>query len=284
MQLEPNDYKVRIKEVEAAHGQIHANLLMVMDPYGNPIDLPGHQTTEPTFGLPATWIDPALRDEAELRGLSIIDPSTVISTHLTEVLKANVAELLSYANVQTLLSGLPKEQQKLVEDIIPSQISVSGVQRILQALLTERISIRDLSTILEGIAEVAAPGRSIQAIAEHVRSRLARQICAANLGQDGNLPLLTLSPQWERDFAEAMVGEGEHRHLAMAPSRLQQFIASVGQAFERAAQQGELPVMITSPSIRPHVRAIIERFRPQTVVMSQNEVHPRVRLKTVGSI
>ena len=284
MQLEPNVYKVRIKEVEAGAGEIYANQLMVMDPYGNQIDLPGHQTTEPTFGLPATWIDPALRDEAELRGLSIIDPSTVISTHLTEVLKANVAELLSYANVQTLLSGLPKEQQKLVEDIIPSQISVSGVQRILQALLTERISIRDLSTILEGIAEVAAPGRSIQAIAEHVRSRLARQICAANLGQDGNLPLLTLSPQWERDFAEAMVGEGEHRHLAMAPSRLQQFIASVGQAFERAAQQGELPVMITSPSIRPHVRAIIERFRPQTVVMSQNEVHPRVRLKTVGSI
>lgn len=284
MQLEPNDYKVRIKEVESAHGQIHANLLMVMDPYGNPIDLPGHQTTEPTFGLPATWIDPALRDEAELRGLSIIDPSTVISTHLTEVLKANVAELLSYANVQSLLSGLPKDQQKLVEDIIPSQISVSGVQRVLQALLTERISIRDLSTILEGIAEVAGPGRSIQSITEHVRSRLARQICAANLGQDGNLPLLTLSPQWERDFAEAMVGEGEHRHLAMAPSRLQQFIAAVGQGFERAAQQGELPVMITSPSIRPHVRAIIERFRPQTVVMSQNEVHPRVRLKTVGSV
>jgi len=284
MQLEPNDYKVRIKEVEAAHGQIHANLLMVMDPYGNPIDLPGHQTTEPTFGLPATWIDPALRDEAELRGLSVIDPSTVISTHLTEVLKANVAELLSYANVQSLLSGLPKDQQKLIEDIIPSQISVSGVQRILQALLTERISIRDLSTILEGIAEIAGPGRSIQAITEHVRSRLARQICAANLGPDGNLPLLTLSPQWERDFAEAMIGEGENRHLAMAPSRLQQFIASVGLAFEKAAQLGELPVMITSPSIRPHVRAIIERFRPQTVVMSQNEVHPRVRLKTVGSI
>lgn len=284
MQLEPNDYKVRIKEVEAGQGQIHANLLMVMDPYGNQIDLPGHQTTEPTFGLPATWIDPALRDEAELRGLSIIDPSTVISTHLTEVLKANVAELLSYANVQSLLSGLPKEQQKLVEDIVPGQITVSGVQRVLQALLAERVSIRDLSTILEGIAEVAGPGRSIQSITEHVRSRLARQICSVNLGPDGNLPLLTLSPQWERDFAEAMVGEGENRHLAMAPSRLQQFIASVGAAFEKAAQQGELPVMITSPSIRPHVRSIIERFRPQTVVMSQNEVHPRVRLKTVGSV
>jgi len=284
MQLEPNDYKVKIKEVEAGHGQIYAHQLMVMDPMGKEIKLPGIHTTEPTFGLPATWIEPAMRDEAELRGYSIIDPSTVISTHLTEVLKANVADLLSYANVQSLLSGLPKDQQKLVEDIVPAQISVSGIQRVLQTLLTERISIRDLPTILEGIAEIAGPGRTAQAIAEHVRSRLSRQLCASNLGPDGNLPLVTLSPQWERDFAEAMMGEGNDRHLAMAPSRLQQFIISVQQAFENAAQMGEIPVLITSPSIRPHVRAIIERFRPQTVVMSQNEVHPRVRLKTIGSV
>jgi flagellar biosynthesis protein FlhA len=117
-----------------------------------------------------------------------------------------------------------------------------------------------------------------------VRSRLARQICAANLGPDGNLPLLTLSPQWERDFAEAMVGDGADRHLAMAPSRLQQFILAIQQGFENAAQIGELPVLITSPSVRPHVRAIIERFRPQTVVMSQNEVHPRIRLRTIGAV
>ena len=284
MQLEPNDYKVKIKEVEAGHGQIFSNQLMIMDPMGKEINLPGVHTTEPTFGLPATWIEPALRDEAELRGYSIIDPSTVISTHLTEVLKANVADLLSYANVQSLLGGLTKDQQKLVEDIVPSQISVSGVQRVLQTLLTERISIRDLPTILEGIAEVAGPGRTPQMIAEHVRARLARQLCAANLGPDGNLPLLTLSPQWERDFAEAMIGEGPERHLAMAPSRLQQFIVAIQQGFENAAQMGELPVLITSPGIRPHVRAIVERFRPQTVVMSQNEVHPRVRLKTLGAI
>jgi flagellar biosynthesis protein FlhA len=284
MQLEPNDYKVRIKEVEAGSGQIFANQMMVMDPYGNQIDLPGTHTTEPTFGLPATWIDPALRDEAELRGLSIIDPSTVISTHLTEILKANVSDLLSYANVQSLLSGLPKDQQKLVEDIIPGMITVSGLQRVLQSLLTERISIRDLSSILEAVAEIAGNGRSVQTITEHVRSRLSRQICASNLGADGNLPLLTLSPQWERDFAEAMAGTGEERHLAMAPSKLQQFIGAVQSGYEKAAQQGEIPVLITSPSIRPHVRSIIERFRPQTVIMSQNEVHPRVRLKTVGSV
>jgi flagellar biosynthesis protein FlhA len=284
MQLEPNEYKVKIKEVEAGRGQIFASQLMVMDPMGKEIDLPGIHTTEPTFGLPATWIDHALRDEAELRGYSIIDPSTVISTHLTEVLKANVAELLSYANVQSLLGGLSKDQQKLVEDIVPGQITVSGIQRVLQALLSERISIRDLPTILDGIAEAAGAGRTPQMVAEHVRSRLSRQLCAANLGPDGNLPLITLSPAWERDFAEAMIGDGPDRHLAMAPSRLQQFIIGVQHAFENAAQQGELPVLITSPGIRPHVRAIIERFRPQTVVMSQNEVHPRVRLKTIGSV
>ena len=284
MQLEPNDYMVKIKEVDAGKGRIFANQLMVMDPMGKEITLPGYHTTEPTFGLPATWIEPALRDEAELKGYSIIDPSTVISTHLTEVLKANVSDLLSYANVQTLLNGLTKDQQKLLEDLIPSQISVSGIQRVLQHLLTERISIRDLATILEGIAEIAANGRTTQMIAEHVRSRLARQICAANLGPDGNLPLLTLSPQWEREFAEAMVGDGAERHLAMAPSRLQQFILSIQQGFENAAQMGELPVLITSPSVRPHVRAIIERFRPQTTVMSQNEVHPRIRLRTIGAV
>ena len=284
MQLEPNLYKIKIKEVEAGHGEVYANQLMVMDPYGNKIALPGQNTVEPTFGLPATWIDAALRDEAEVQGLTIVDPSTVISTHLTEVLKANTADLLSYANVQSLLSGLDKDQQKLVEDIVPSLITVSGIQRVLQGLLAERVSIRDLPTILEGVAEIAGSARNTGQIIEHIRSRLARQICAANLGHDGNLPLLTLSPNWERDFAEAMVGEGDERHLAMAPSKLQQFIVGIQNAYENAAQLGEIPVLITSPHIRQHVRAIIERFRPQTVVMSQNEVHPRIKLRTVGSV
>jgi len=284
MQLDPNLYKIRIKEIEIGDGNVYPSLLMVMDPEGNQITLPGEHTTEPAFGLPATWIDPALRDEAEIRGYSIIDPSTVISTHLTEVLKANVSDLLSYAGTQSLLQGLTTAQQKLVEDIVPSLISVTGIQRVLQALLSERVSIRDLATILEGIAEVAGTGRSPQMMAEHVRTRISRQLCAANLGPEGTLPILTLSHDWERNFAEAMHGDGNDRHLAMAPSKLQQFITGVQGAFESAAQAGHLPVLITSAPIRPHVRAIIERFRPQTVVMSQNEVHPQVRLRTIGSV
>ncbi len=284
MQLQPNDYLVRIKEVESGQGNVFPDQYMVMDPMGGQIDLPGQHTIEPTFGLPATWVDAGLRDEAEVKGYTIVDPSSVISTHLTEILKTNIADLLSYANVQELLNNLPAEQQKLVDDIVPNMITVSGIQRVLQILLAERISIRDLATVLEGIAEVASGMSSAKLIAEHVRTRMARQLCASNSAPDGNLPILTLSPDWERDFSESLHGEGAERHLAMAPSRLHEFIQEVQNAFESAAQMGELPVLITSPPIRPHVRAIIERFRPQTVVMSQNEIHPRAKLKTIGSV
>jgi flagellar biosynthesis protein FlhA len=284
VQLQPNEYIIKIKEVEAGRGTIFANLFMLMDPEGRAIDLPGVKTTEPTFGLPATWVEPALREEAAIRGYTVVDPATVLSTHLTEILKANVAELLTYADVQKLLADLPKDQHKLVEDIVPSLINVSGIQRVLQALLNERISVRDLSGILEGVAEAVGFTRSVQGIAEHVRTRLARQICASNLSPAGYLPLISMSPAWELAFAEALHGEGDDKHLAMAPSKLGQFVAAVREAFEDAARMGEIPVLLTSPSIRPHVRSIVERFRAHTVVMSQAEVHPRVRLKTVGTV
>ena len=284
VQLQPNEYVVKVKEVEAGRGHVYPNQFMVMDPEGRPIDMPGTHTTEPTFGLPATWIDPALKEEAAIRGLTVVDPPTVLSTHLTEILKANVADLLSYADVSKLIADLPKEQHKLFEDIVPSQINMSGIQRVLQGLLAERISIRDLGTILEGIAEAVAYSRSVQTITEHVRGRLARQISAANLSPMGYLPILALSPAWEVAFAEALIGDGEMKSLAMAPSRLGEFVNAVRDAFEDAARIGEIPVLLTSPGIRPHVRSIVERFRAHTVVMSQAEVHPRMRLKTVGSI
>jgi flagellar biosynthesis protein FlhA len=284
VQLGSNEYIIKVKEVEAGRGVLFPNQFMVMDPDGQPIELPGTHTTEPTFGLPAAWIDSGLKEEAAIRGLTVVDPATVLSTHLTEVLKANVADLLSYADVQKLLNDLPKEQHKLVDDIVPGQINVSGIQRVLQALLNERISIRDLSTILEGIAEAVGFTRSVSGITEHVRMRLARQLCAANLSPNGFLPLISLSPAWELAFAEAIVGEGEDRHLAMAPSKLGDFVNAVRHAFEDAAAQGEIPVLLTSPGIRTHVRSIVERFRPHTVIMSQAEVHPRVKLKTIGQV
>jgi flagellar biosynthesis protein FlhA len=284
MQLPANNYLVRVKEVEAGAGDVRPNNLLVMDPQGQHIDLPGEETVEPTFGLPAVWVDTGQREEASFRGYTIVDPATVITTHLTEILKDHMPDLLSYAETQKLLDELPSVNQKLIADLIPSHISVSGVQRILQNLLSERVSIRDLPTILEGISEATGYSQNINIITEHVRARLARQISAVNTAEDGYIPLITLTPQWEQNFANAIVGQGDDRQLSMAPSQLQEFIARVREVFETLAAQGHNPVMLTSPAIRPYVRSIVERFRPSTVIMSQNEIHPKAKLKTLAQV
>ena len=284
MRLPTQGYAIRIKEMEAGAGEVRLGSLMAMDPAGRQVDLPGEHTKEPAFGLPATWIDDSLREEATFRGYTIVDPSTVLTTHLTEILKENMADLLSYAEVQKLLKELGDEEKKLVEELVPSVVTVTTLQRVLQALLREKVSIRDLGAILEGLAEAAPHSTSVTTLVEHVRSRLARQLCWQHKGEDGALPIVTLSPEWEQAFADALVGTGEDKQLAMAPSRLQDFIRAVRDVFERAAMAGESAVLLTGPQIRPYVRSIIERFRGQTVVMSQNEVHPRARLKTIGSV
>ena len=180
VQLEANTYIIKIKEVDAGTGKIWPNQFMVMDPAGNQVGVPGIHTIEPTFGLPATWVDASLKEEASLKGYTVVDAATVLSTHLTELLKNNMSDLLSYGEVQKLLKDLPKEQGELVKDIVPALVTVSGIQRVLQLLLAERISIRDLSTILEGIADALAFSRNPATMVEHVRARLARQICAQN--------------------------------------------------------------------------------------------------------
>jgi flagellar biosynthesis protein FlhA len=208
----------------------------------------------------------------------------VLATHLTELIKANMSELLSYGEVQKLLKELPKEQNELVKDIVPSQITVSGIQRVLQILLAERISIRDLGTILEGIADGLGASRSPATLAEHVRTRLARQLCAQHTSVAGYLPIIALTARWEQTFAESIIGQGDDKSLAMQPSKLTEFINAVRGKFEQAARDGEAAVLVTSPGVRPFVRGIVERFRAQTSVMAQSEIHPRARLKTVGSI
>jgi flagellar biosynthesis protein FlhA len=284
MQLAANNYIVRVKEIDAGKGDLRPNMLLVMDPRGEDITLSGETTTEPTFGLPATWIEESGREEALFKGYTVVDTPTVITTHLTEIIKDNMSDLLSYAETQKLLDELDKDHQKLIADIIPAQIAVGGIQRTLQNLLQERISIRDLPTILEGISEACIQSRNIGLITEHVRSRLARQISDSNTNNDGVILMVTLSPEWEQTFVEALVGAGEEKQLSMAPSRLQEFISSVRQTFERHAMMGEMPILLTSPPIRPFVRSIVERFRPSTIIMSQNEIHPKAKIKTVGQV
>jgi flagellar biosynthesis protein FlhA len=284
MQLPANTYVIKVKEVETARGDIRPDMLLVMDPAGNRLTLPGEETVEPTFGLPAMWVTENYREEALFRNYTVVDPPTVVTTHLTEMVKENMADLLSYAETQKLLDDLGKEEQKLISETVPGQISVSGVQRVLQNLLAEMVSIRDLPAIMEAIAESSRVTQNVQLITEHVRMRLARQISHANTNEDNYIPILAMSPAWEQSFIESLSGEGEEKMLSMAPSRIQEFIALVRQKFEQLAMQGESPVLLTSPSIRPYVRSIVERFRPQTMVLSQNEIHPKARIKTVGQL
>ncbi len=284
LQLPANTYIIRVKEIEAGRGDLRPAMQLCMDPRGEKISLPGEATVEPTFGLPAVWIQDNQREEAMFRGYTVVDSATVITTHLTEIIKDHMSELLSYAETQKLLDELPQGQQKLVSDLIPSAISMGAVQRVLQNLLTERVSIRDLPTILEGVAEAVGYTRNLTQITEHVRSRLARQISDNNTNSSGFVALVTLSPAWEQSFQESIVGQGEERQLAMAPSKLQDFINQVRTVFERQAMQGETPALLVSPPIRPFVRSVIERFRPVTVVISQNEIHPKAKIKTVDQI
>ncbi|GAC1342811.1 MAG: flagellar biosynthesis protein FlhA [Acetobacteraceae bacterium] len=285
LQLPADTYAVRLKEIEAARGELRPNGLLVMDPSGNLPDLPGERTIEPAFGLPALWVTEDQRELALLRNLTVVDPASVLTTHLTEIVRDSMAELLSYAETLKLLEDLPREQQKLVADLIPGQISAGAVQRVLQALLTERVSLRDLPTILEGIHEACSSGlRAIPAIAGHVRTRLARQISDSNTGPAGYIPLVTLSADWERIFSESLVGPPEDRQLAIAPSQLSDFMQRFRSVFESVTADGEAPVLLCSGGIRAHVRAIVERLRPATPVLAQNEIYSRARIRTLGTI
>ncbi|MCQ8279936.1 flagellar biosynthesis protein FlhA [Acetobacteraceae bacterium KSS8] len=285
MQLGADHYSIRVKEIEAAKGMLRPNAFLVMDPRGGVPDLPGERTTEPAFGLAALWVDASHREEAMFRGCTVVDPVSVLTTHLTETVRETMAELLSYSETQKLLDELPREQQKLVADLIPSQISTGAVQRVLQGLLAERISIRDLPTILEGLQEACGNGiRAVPLLVAHVRARLARQISDSLVGPAGYIPLIPLSPEWEEAFLDSLVGPHEDRQLAMAPSRLNDFIGRLRSALDAASAAGEVPVILTSSGIRAPVRAIVERLRPATAVLSQAEIFPRARIRTIGTI
>ena len=283
MRLPSKGYVIRIKEMEAGPRRAASGQLMAMDPRGGQVELPGESTGEPTFGLPATWIDDHLREEATFRGYTIVDPPTVLTTHLTEILKENMPDLLSYAEVQKLLKDLagPAEAAGRTDpdDDLDRQRPARAAGPAARARLDPRPA-DDPGGHRRGVRHT----RNITNIIEQVRARLARQICDANLSDDGSLPIVTLSPEWEHTFAESLVGHGDDKQLALAPRKLQEFIVGVRETFERSKWSGDTPVLLTSPAIRPYVRSIIERFRPATVVMSQNEVHPKARIKTLGHI
>ncbi len=283
MELPPNAYCFRIKELEAGKGELRPGMLLAMNPAGGYPDMEGERAKEPAFGLPAVWIGDIKRQEAVFRGYTVVDLPSVLVTHLTELVREHLSELLSYAETQKLIDSLPKEHQRLIADLIPSQITMGGVQRVLQSLLAERVSIRDLPTILEGVQEACGSGtRAIAPIVSHVRTRLARQISQANTGPGGYIPVVPLSAEWEANISEAIVASGDDRQLAIAPSKLQEFIARLKKVME--AIPGENPVVVCSSLIRPHVRLIVERARPATPVMAQQEIYAKARVRSFGTL
>jgi flagellar biosynthesis protein FlhA len=285
VELEPYSYVFALKEISAGTGELRPLMMLAISSGDQAPELPGERTTEPTFGLPACWIAPGLADQARMARWTVVDPTTVLTTHLAEVVKENIAEFLSYTETQKLLGALPQEQQKLVTDLIPSVITVGGLQRVLQMLLAERISIRDMSTILEAVQEACAVGaKSVGLIVAHVRTRLARQISESLTGPAGYIPVVVLSPEWEDTLGSALVGPPEDRQLALGQEKLRAFLERIRLIVDLAVQGGDTPSIMTGMHTRSHVHSIVDRIRMNVPVIAQTEIHRRAKVKVVGTI
>jgi flagellar biosynthesis protein FlhA len=285
VELDPFSYVFSLKEIVAGTGELRPLMMLAISPGDQAPALPGERTTEPTFGLPACWIAPGTAEQARAANWTVVDPTTVLTTHLAEVVKENIAEFLSYSETQKILAGLQQDQQKLVADLVPSVITVGGLQRVLQMLLAERISIRDMPTILEAVQEACATGsKSVAPIVAHVRTRLARQISESLTAPVGHIPIIVLSPEWEDTLAGALVGPAEDRQLALGQEKLRDFLDRLRLVVDLAVQGGHTPVIMTSMQVRVHVYSIVDRIRINVPVVAQTEIHRRAKVKVVGTI
>jgi flagellar biosynthesis protein FlhA len=285
VELEPYSYVFALKEISAGAGELRPLLMLAISPGDHAPVIPGERTTEPTFGLPACWIAPDSAEQARMANWTVVDPTTVLTTHLAEVVKENIAEFVSYSETQKLLAGLPQDQQKLIADLVPSAITTGGLQRVLQMLLTERISIRDMSTILEAVQEACAIGsKSVGLIVSHVRTRLSRQISESLTGPAGYIPVVVLSAEWEDTLANALVGPPEDRQLALGPEKLRGFLDRLRMIVDQAVQGGDTPAIMTGMHTRSHVHSIVDRIRMSVPVIAQTEIHRRAKVKVVGTI
>jgi flagellar biosynthesis protein FlhA len=285
VELDPFSYVFALKEITAGTGELRPLMMLAISPGDEALALPGERTTEPTFGLPACWIAPGVAEQARAANWTVVDPATVLTTHLAEIVKENIAEFLSYSETQKILAALTQDQQKLVADLIPSVITVGGLQRVLQNLLAERISIRDMPTILEAVQEACSSGsKSVGPIVAHVRMRLARQISESLTAPAGHIPVIVLSPEWEEELAGALVGPPEDRQLALGQEKLRDFLDRLRAVVDQAVQGGHNPAIMTSMQIRIHVHSIVDRIRMNVPVVAQTEIHRRAKVKVVGTI
>jgi len=284
LQLRPDEYAVLLKGVEIARGEVMMGYLLAMDSGAAKREIEGIPTLEPAFKLPAVWITEEKKDEAQIAGYTVVDPSTVVATHLTEILHSHADELLGRQDTQRLLDNLAKSHPKVVEELVPTILQLGGVQKVLQNLLRERVSIRDLLTIVETLADFGPKNREPDILTEFVRQKLSRSIVSPLLDDEGNLPVLTLSTKVEDFIRESLQKTDQGIYLNLEPNMTQRLIESIRSQAEKIITQGYQAIILCSPLTRRHIRHIVERFMPQIIVLSHQELTQQIKIQSMGTV
>ncbi len=284
LQLDPNAYAIKLRGVEIARGEVRVNRFLAMNPGTAEESLEGIPTREPTFGLPAIWIAADEKERAEMLGYSVVDPSAVITTHLTEVIKANAPLILSRQDVQTLINNVKADHSAVVEELLPELVTIGDIQKVLQNLLHERVSIRDLVTILETIANYARSTRDPDALSEYVRQALARSICSQYADASGALHVITLSPQIQQLLSKGLLQAEQGAIISLEPGQTQRFLQRLAQEMEKMAGAGYQPVLLCLSKIRLPLKKITERSLPNLIVLSYSEIAPQFSVHASGAV
>lgn len=284
LQLKPGQYTVLIKGNEVASAEILLDHLLAMDPGDVKHRIKGVETKEPAFNLPALWIPESHKEEAMLAGYTVVDPSTVIATHLTEVFKRQLHEFLGRQEVQNLLDNLSKTAPKAVEDLVPNVLSLGTVQKVLQNLVREGVSIRDLLSIVETLADYGVSSKDPDQLTEFVREKLSRTVIKPHLDSEGTLPIITLDHSVEKSLQESIRQTDSGTYLAMEPGLAHKLISKINQAVESSAVADGQPVLLTTPMVRAHLAQLLLRFIPTLPVISQAEIPSDIRLNSVNTV
>ncbi|KIL39232.1 flagellar biosynthesis protein FlhA [Gordoniibacillus kamchatkensis] len=284
IQLRPNEYVVKIKGNTVARGELLLNHYLAMSPGFDDESITGIETKEPAFGLPALWIDEATKERAELSGYTVVDPPSVVATHLTEVVKKHAHELLGRQETKALIDNVREQHSALVEELIPSHMSVGDVQKVLAKLLKEKISVRDLVTILETLADYAAYTKDTDVLTEYVRQALSRQITQQYSPGGESLKVITVGPSLEKKIADSVQQSDQGTYLALDPSTSQIVYHRLNDQVSRMIQTGQQPIILTSPTIRMYFRQLLERTMQDIPVLSYSELEPNIEIQSLGVV
>lgn len=286
MQLGQNNYVIKIKGVKVAEGELLPTHYLVMDSTGTveTSQIKGIPTKEPAFGLPAWWIEAEERESAELMGLTVVDCSTVLITHLTEIIKRHAAELLGRQEVKELVDIVKQNSPAVVEELVPDLMTIGEIQKVLQNLLRERIPIKDMVTILEYLADGARINKDSDFLTEHVRQGLSRAICQMYMQQNNKISVVTLHPKLEQEIADSIQQMSWGRYPVLDPKKTNILLERLQSAIQKANSAGISPVLLTSPNIRLPFRRMLERYLPEVSVISINEIAPGIEVEAVGTV